>query len=336
MWVSMHPSALQNARLFFETYLSRGAGERVVEIGAQNVNGSIRDVAPRAVSYLGVDFVPGNGVDVVLADPYVLPFPDASVDVCVSSSVFEHAEMFWLLFLEILRVLKPGGLFYLNAPSNGVFHRYPVDCWRFYPDSGKALVKWAERSGVSVAMLESYTSLQDRDVWNDFVAVFVKDAATAGRHPRRILDRKTDVLNGQRLGVDGFVNYQARTEDHARLAGAQDPWQGCHKVRMLAAPAWGDPEDRAAAALASLCASITAADRITVGVVGPPDVADLPPAFVALAKQTVADIVVFPPPDEAGWQRLVGGATAVLLTGPQPALRERARRAGVEVLEAAR
>ena len=30
-------------------------------------------------------------------------------------------------------------LFYLNAPSNGEFHRYPVDCWRFYPDAGGAL-----------------------------------------------------------------------------------------------------------------------------------------------------------------------------------------------------
>jgi SAM-dependent methyltransferase len=74
------------------------------------------------------------------AGSYKLPFADGSVDVVLSSSCFEHSEFFWLLFLEILRVLRPEGLFYLNAPSNGPFHRYPVDCWRFYPDSGNALV----------------------------------------------------------------------------------------------------------------------------------------------------------------------------------------------------
>ena len=78
----------------------------------------------------------------VLDDPYHLPLASESVDVVVSSSRFEHVEFFWLMFNEVLRVFKPDGLFYLNAPSNGEFHRYPVDCWRFYPDAAQALVNW--------------------------------------------------------------------------------------------------------------------------------------------------------------------------------------------------
>src|SRR3954466_617878 len=171
----MHPTAIQNARHFFDCYapgFAPRAGVRVIDIGAQDVNGSLRATCPAGFEYVGVDFVAGKGVDVVLDDPYRLPFADASVDIAVSSSCFEHCEMFWVLFLEVLRVLKPRGLFYLNIPSNGEFHRGPVDCWRFYPDSGRSLVACARRNGIPAALLESYTSSQVRDQWNDFVAVF--------------------------------------------------------------------------------------------------------------------------------------------------------------------
>ena len=60
---------------------------------------------------------------IVLEDPYKLPFDSDSVDIVICSSCFEHSEMFWLLFLEVMRILKPTGLFYMNAPSNGAFHK---------------------------------------------------------------------------------------------------------------------------------------------------------------------------------------------------------------------
>jgi SAM-dependent methyltransferase len=121
--------------------------------------------------------------------------------------------MFWLVFLEIMRVLKPNGLFYLNAPSNGNFHRYPVDCWRFYPDSGNALVAWAKRNNINAALLESYTGVQELDLWNDFVAVFIKDENAVSKYPRRILDLKSDVTNGLVYGSNEFINYTEPTQD---------------------------------------------------------------------------------------------------------------------------
>lgn len=213
----MHPSALDNGRLFFETYLSGPEPLTVVDIGAQDVNGSLRPLAPAHARYVGVDFVPGPGVDLVLDDPYQLPFADQSVDAVVSSSCFEHVEMFWLSFNEVLRVLKPHGLFYLNAPSNGDVHRYPVDCWRFYPDAGDALVRWGVRSGYRPALLESFTAYQRLDVWSDFVAVFVKDEACVAQHPARLLDRVARFMNGRRHGQAGILCPQDHTEDGARL-----------------------------------------------------------------------------------------------------------------------
>jgi SAM-dependent methyltransferase len=166
----MHDTAMRSGKLFFDTYV-RGMrdGVIVVDIGAQDVNGSLRSVCPNNANYIGVDFADEKGVDVVLDDPYKLPFDDDSIDVVVSSSCFEHSEMFWLTFLEICRVMKPSGIFYLNAPSNFFFHRYPVDCYRFYPDSANALAKWARRNKYNTCVLEHYTS------GADYVAVFLND-----------------------------------------------------------------------------------------------------------------------------------------------------------------
>jgi SAM-dependent methyltransferase len=206
----MHDTALQNGKRFFDTYLTGLGRVRVADVGALDVNGSLRDVCPDGVEYIGVDFVPGNGVDVVLTDPYRMPFDNESLDVVVSSSCFEHSEMFWLLFLEILRVLRPAGIFYLNAPSNGSVHRYPVDCYRFYPDSGNALARWGRRSGYRPAVLECYTSNRLQDVWNDYVCVFLKDETHVAAYPHRIVHSFSDFRNGLVYpDLETFVNFEA-------------------------------------------------------------------------------------------------------------------------------
>jgi SAM-dependent methyltransferase len=219
----MHDTALDNGKAFFDAYLPPGSRARVLDIGAQDVNGSLRSVCPEGVEYIGVDFAPGPGVDIVLSDPYTLPFADAHADAIVTSSCFEHSELFWLLFVELLRVLRPEGLLYLNAPSNGAFHRYPMDCWRFYPDSGKALVTWARRCGYNAVLLESFVSAQSAHNpwgWNDFVAVFARDEGHVGLHPRRILDTKAGFTSGMMHGVPTFANYATQTEDMKKLRAA--------------------------------------------------------------------------------------------------------------------
>lgn len=213
----MHPTAMQNGRVFFDTYLGESSTSLVLEIGAQDVNGSLRDVAPAGVRYIGVDFVVGKGVDVVLTDPYSLPFESESVDVIVSSSCLEHSEMFWLSFTECLRILKPDGLLFINVPSNGAFHRYPVDCWRFYPDAGSALVTWAKRQGMNPALLESFITPQHEDVWNDFLAVFVKDEACIHQHPNRMIKVIEKFENGKVSGSEQVFCYLEFPEDIRRL-----------------------------------------------------------------------------------------------------------------------
>jgi SAM-dependent methyltransferase len=211
----MHDTAMKHGAAFFNTYLSNAKNLTIVDVGAQNVWGSLRSVAPPNNKYIGVDFVKAKGVEVVITDPYSLPFEDESVDVVVSSSCFEHSEFFWLLFNEILRILKPTGLLYINVPSNGSFHRYPVDCWRFYPDSGVALQNWGKRSGYNCALLESFVGIRKNkaDVWNDFVAIFVKDEKNSAKYISRIQNASIPFANGRLHNSENIVNHIVPTQD---------------------------------------------------------------------------------------------------------------------------
>lgn len=212
----MHDTAYRYGQLFFDQYVASSSNKRVVEVGSQNVNGGLRDIfATPSTSFVGIDFVAGPGVDVVIEDGYTLPCGDSTQDVVLCSSVLEHCDMFWLLFLDMIRVLRPGGLIYINAPSNGDFHRWPVDCWRFYPDAGKALEKWANYNNHDVVLLESFIGNQDQDIWNDFVAVFCKGTQYTGKYGR-ILSQIQDFTNGYLYGQTNsntFLNYDPIPED---------------------------------------------------------------------------------------------------------------------------
>lgn len=203
----MHKTAEENAKRFFETYVSQN-NENVsfLEIGSYLSSFNIRSLAPTESNYVGVDLGTGPGVDIVLTDPYKLPFEDNTFDYVISSSCFEHSEFFWVLFLEIMRVLKPTGLFYLNAPSNGDFHRFPVDCWRFYPDSGEALSNWAKRNNYNSGVVEQYTSNNETDIWSDYVSIFIKDINTIEKYPNRITTNFNNYTNGSVFPHNSLLN----------------------------------------------------------------------------------------------------------------------------------
>ncbi len=223
----MHDSAMYYGRAFFETYCAKGFEKKtIVDVGAQDVNGSLRSFCPSGATYIGVDFVEGAGVDVVLSDPYELPFTDASIDVVVCSSVFEHSELFWLLFLECIRILKPDGLLYLNAPSNGPVHRWPGDFWRFYPDAGHALVNWSRRSEYRTLLLESFIAEKQGPItgggrWNDFVAVVLKDDVYEALYPQRILEGRQGIFCGYSAGRENDFPIDIENPDYRLLLEQQ-------------------------------------------------------------------------------------------------------------------
>lgn len=154
----MHQTALCKVRIFLAEYVTKDTGsgqKKLLDVGAcvhprKNASGD-SDSAPRlgrirgmckqaGVDYVGLDIVPGSNVDVVAKRPFVWDeIENESFDYVVSTSTFEHNPFFWVTFAEIARVLKQGGKTLVTAPGAGSVHRYPLDCWRFYPDSWAVL-----------------------------------------------------------------------------------------------------------------------------------------------------------------------------------------------------
>ena len=169
----MHASSYQHMQRLVSTYLDRARPLAAIDIGSYDVNGSYRTLfdAP-GWRYTGVDLEAGPGVDVVLSSPYRLPFASRSVDVVISGQAFEHVEYFWMTWLEMVRVLKPGGLIFLIAPSRGPEHRYPQDCWRFYPDGYRALAKFGRCELVEVGTDWEPHADPGSAPWGDTVGVF--------------------------------------------------------------------------------------------------------------------------------------------------------------------
>jgi SAM-dependent methyltransferase len=172
----VHQSALEIGTKFFETYW-RPEFRRVLDIGGADLNGSLRHVCPADAEFLGIDLEPAPGVDLVLDDPYVYPFPDGHFDCVISTSCFEHDRMFWLTFLECSRVLSPNGILYINAPSGGPYHGYPHDYWRFYADAPIALTEWSVRMRRPIRRLESFIASEGPFQWNDCVMIFTRDSS---------------------------------------------------------------------------------------------------------------------------------------------------------------
>jgi SAM-dependent methyltransferase len=172
----MHHTANISGLAFAEKY--GGEGKVVVDIGGQNVNGSLRKYfTERNMKYICVDIEQHPSVDIVVKPGDRLPFADGEVDLVVSVSCFEHDPLFWMTFKEMCRITKLGGYIFVNAPSNGAYHCYPGDNWRFYSDAGQALAFW---SGKQISdeqvfpseVVETFHILPNGDQWLDFICVW--------------------------------------------------------------------------------------------------------------------------------------------------------------------
>lgn len=71
-----------------------------------------------------IDVMPYPNID-VLCDAQALPFADDSFDLVLSFAVLEHVPNPFIAAAEMMRVLKPGGTIYVDAPHIVTEHGYP-------------------------------------------------------------------------------------------------------------------------------------------------------------------------------------------------------------------
>lgn len=95
---------------------------------------------------VGIDMVPGHGVDMVLDLEEPIPAYVGTFSHICCRSVLEHSRRPWLLAANIERLMLPGATLHVDAPTVWRFHGYPSDYWRFTHAGIVALfprIEWA-------------------------------------------------------------------------------------------------------------------------------------------------------------------------------------------------
>jgi SAM-dependent methyltransferase len=127
------------ARRFIERQLkAHDVRDRsVLEVGSRDPHAAARSVVMplRPAQYIGVDLVPGPGVDVVCSAERLLDrFAPESFDVVISTEVLEHVRDWHGVVHNFKAVLHEYSILIATTRSPGFeFHGFPLDFWRFEP-----------------------------------------------------------------------------------------------------------------------------------------------------------------------------------------------------------
>lgn len=133
----MHYDTLKQVRRFHSRYFI--ASGTILEVGSRDAgNGSIRNEFP-GCNYTGADISSGPGVDVVVGGSNW--DMGKRFDVVLSCNTLEHVKDPWVLVSTMCRHVRPKGLIFLYAPFSHVYHRHPVDCYRYAPDGLRYLLE---------------------------------------------------------------------------------------------------------------------------------------------------------------------------------------------------
>jgi SAM-dependent methyltransferase len=112
-----HPAQWQycdNVRQLFPKQFSNA---RVLDVGSLDINGSNKPLFTNCI-YTGLDIAPGSNVDVV-SKGHEYRADEESFDTIISTECFEHDKYIALTLQNIVRMLRPEGLFTFTCATTG-------------------------------------------------------------------------------------------------------------------------------------------------------------------------------------------------------------------------
>lgn len=123
----IHTRAYEQAALYtaekdvLDLGCNTGYGSKIIKASGARVTGV--DVSPEAIDIAKKKYSP-LGIEFLCVDGRSLPFADQSFDIVTSFQVVEHIIDYDRFFLEIMRVLRPGGKVIFTTP-NGPLRLHP-------------------------------------------------------------------------------------------------------------------------------------------------------------------------------------------------------------------
>ncbi len=200
-------------RYLFE--IGNKPGLRILEIGSREVTGeSIARKEFSRAKYVGFDYYPGRNVDIV-GDAHKLSSyfgGEEQFDIVYSSACFEHFAMPWIVAIEIAKVLRVGGIVFIETHFSFSSHERP---WHFFQFSDMALrVLFSEalgfeciEAGMSNPIVGRFSSLADGYLKNKAVTGLYCHSEYLGKKVKDVKEFSWGKVN--LLNVVGEATYPA-------------------------------------------------------------------------------------------------------------------------------
>lgn len=137
----MHPSVQDFVRETVTDEMVRG--RYVLEVGAYDVNGSVRPCVSELLpaEYLGVDASAGPGVDRVVDCEHLVSYVGNAWDLVISTEMLEHVDDWRRCLIQLSNAVAMGGYLIITTRSPGFpYHPFPVDNWRYTTDQMRKIL----------------------------------------------------------------------------------------------------------------------------------------------------------------------------------------------------
>lgn len=161
----MHYDCLYIMKRLVKKYLDPDKEMDILEIGSKSFENPRKQLVFRRYfknprwEYTGLDIESGFNVDIVSEDLYHYPFEDKSFDLVISGNTLEHVRDVYAVVKELARVTR--NLLFITVPNTRPLHRYPIDCWRIFPDGLQYLLEVVAGMKVIECKLDGGRTLAD-------------------------------------------------------------------------------------------------------------------------------------------------------------------------------
>lgn len=164
----MHTNSLKLMHGLLRDHASKGQGRTAYDVGSFDVNGTYREmVTVFGWSYVGLDIHGGPNVDVVIPekDSWWPESVSEKAHLVISGQCMEHTRRPWEWILQVKQLLHDDGVLLLIVPSMWPQHKYPLDCWRVFPDGMIALADYANLNCLDSGLSEAEKDGRHQDCW---------------------------------------------------------------------------------------------------------------------------------------------------------------------------